>query len=359
MLHAVIMAGGSGTRFWPASRQLKPKQLLKMGAPRSMLQTTFDRLAGLVSSEQVLVATNEQLAEAVVAQLPQLPIEHIIGEPFKRDTAPCIGVAASLVRAADAGGIMIVMPSDHVIEPKAEFHRAVRAGVQLIQEDPDRIVTFGIRPSYPAESFGYIQRGNPLAATPGISAFQVERFREKPDRATAESYLQAGSFYWNSGIFLWRAQTILDALARFEPEIFAAIERIAASIGTPNFQRTFVEHFEPIKGKSIDFAVMERYSNVAVLEAPFGWDDVGSWQAMARLIQPDEHGNAVEGPFLGIESSDMIIRSEANHLVVTIGMSSTIVVHTPDATLVAPKSEEERVREVVKQLMELGYQQYL
>lgn len=324
-----------------------------------MLQTTFDRLAGLVTSEQILVATNEQLAEAVAKQLPQLPLEHVIGEPFKRDTAPCIGVAASLVRAADPNGIMIVMPSDHVIEPKSEFHRAIRAGVALIENDPDKIVTFGIRPSYPAESFGYIQRGNPLPSTPGISAFSVERFREKPDRATAEEYLQAGSFYWNSGIFLWRAQTILDALARFEPEIHAAIERIAASISTPDFQRSFVEHFESIKGKSIDFAVMEKYSNVAVVEAPFSWDDVGSWQAMARLIEPDQYGNAVEGPYLGIESKDMIIRSESDHLIVTIGMSDTIVVNTPDATLVAPKSEEERVREVVKQLMELGYQQYL
>jgi mannose-1-phosphate guanylyltransferase len=359
MLHAVIMAGGSGTRFWPASRQIKPKQLLRMGGSRSMLQTTFDRLVGLVSSEQVLVATNAQLAEAVVAQLPQLPLEHIIGEPFKRDTAPCIGVAASLVRAADADGIMIVMPSDHVIEPKTEFHRAIRAGVKLIQEDPDKIVTFGIRATYPAESFGYIQRGAPCASEPGIAAFAVERFREKPDRATAEAYLQAGSYYWNSGIFLWRAQTILDALARFEPEIYQAIEKIAANIGTPDFQRSFVEHFEAIKGKSIDFAVMERYDNVSVVEAPFSWDDVGSWQAMARLIQPDEHGNAVEGPYLGIESNDMIVRSEPDHLVVTIGMSDTIVVHTPDATLVAPKTEEERVREVVKQLMELGYQQYL
>jgi mannose-1-phosphate guanylyltransferase len=324
-----------------------------------MLQTTFDRLAGLVSSEQVLVATNQQLSEAVVSQLPSLPLEHIIGEPFKRDTAPCIGVAASLVMAADADGIMIVMPSDHVIEPKAEFHRAIRAGVKLIQDDPERIVTFGIRPSYPAESFGYIQRGNPLPSEAGIAAFAVERFREKPDRATAEGYLSAGSFYWNSGIFLWKAKTILDALARFEPEIYEAIQKIAASIGTPHFQRSFVEHFEPIKGKSIDFAVMERYSNVAVVEAPFSWDDVGSWQAIARLITPDAQGNATEGPFLGIESTNMIVRTESDHLVVTIGMNDTIVVHTPDATLVAPKSEEERVREVVKQLAELGMQQYL
>ncbi len=359
MLHAVIMAGGSGTRFWPASRQVKPKQLLKMGGARTMLQTTFDRLQGLVSSEHVLVLTNQQLVDAVTSQLPDLPIEHIIGEPFKRDTAPCIGVAASLVQAADKDGIMVVMPSDHVIEPRSEFHRAIRAGVKLIEQDPSRIVTFGIRPTYPAESFGYIQRGTPLQVEPGIAAFQVERFREKPDRQTAEEYMDAGSFYWNSGIFLWKASTILSALETFEPEMYQHLQNIAKGIGTSRFQSNFVEHFEKIKGKSIDFAVMERHSNVAVLEAPFSWDDVGSWQAIARLIKPDGKGNAVDGPFVAIDSENMIIRSEADHLIVTIGMKETIVVHTTDATLVAPKSEEERVREVVKQLAELGHHQYL
>lgn len=359
MLHAVIMAGGSGTRFWPASRQVKPKQLLKMGGQRTMLQTTFDRLNGLVSSEHVLVLTNQQLAEAVVHQLPDLPLEHVVGEPFKRDTAPCIGVAASLVKAADPDGIMIVMPSDHVIEPRAEFHRAVKAAVQLIESDSKRIVTFGIRPSYPAESFGYIQRSEPIACQPGIAAFGVDRFREKPDRKTAEEYLEAGTFYWNSGIFLWKASTILDALQEFEPEMYSHIEKIASGIGTRDFPAVFRENFEKIKGKSIDFAVMERYPNVSVIETPFSWDDVGSWQAMARLIKPDEFGNAVDGPYLGIDSEQMIIRSEADHLVVTIGMKETIVVHTNDATLVAPKTEEERVREVVKQLAELGHQQYL
>lgn len=359
MLHAVIMAGGSGTRFWPASRQAKPKQLLKIGATRSMLQSTFDRLSGLVSSEHVLVLTNEQLSEAVHNQLPDLPAEHVVGEPAKRDTAPCIGVAASLVYAADPEGVMVVMPSDHVIEPKSEFHRSIRAGHDLIQANPDLIVTFGIRPSYPAESFGYVQRGNPIPVSPGSSAFVVERFREKPDRKTAEQYLQAGSFYWNSGIFMWKAKTILDALAKFEPDMYQHIENIAQGIGTDNFQSNFVEHFQKIKGKSIDFAVMERYEKIAVIEAPFSWDDVGSWQAIARLIKADENGNTSEGAFLGIDSKGMIVRTEDDHLVVTIGMEDTIVVHTPDATLVAPKSEEERVREAVKQLMELGHQQYL
>ncbi len=359
MLHAVIMAGGSGTRFWPASRQMKPKQLLKMGASRSMLQSTFDRLNGLVSSEHVLILTNEQLSDAVTDQLPELPQEHIVGEPFKRDTAPCIGVAASLVYSADPNGVMVVMPSDHVIEPRSEFHRSIKAGYDLIEKNPELIVTFGIRPTYASESFGYIQRGEAIPVSPGSSAFLVDRFREKPDRKTAEEYLAAGSFYWNSGIFMWKASTILTALENFEPEMAAHIKNIAAGIGTTSFQENFRKHFEKIKGKSIDFAVMERYPKIAVVEAPFSWDDVGSWQAIARLIKPDGNGNAVDGPYLPIDSSGMIVRTDSEHLVVTIGMHDTIVVHTPDATLVAPKSEEERVREVVKQLTELGHRQYL
>ena len=324
-----------------------------------MLQTTFDRLQGLVSSQQVLVATNSQLVESVTKQLPDLPIEHIIGEPFKRDTAPCIGVAASLVMAADREGVMAVMPSDHVIEPRGEFHRAIQAGVKLIEQDPERIVTFGIRPTYPAESFGYIQRGDGIEVGAGISAFGVERFREKPSREKAQEYLDAGTFYWNAGIFLWKARTILEAIREYEPQMYEHLQAISKAIGTPDFQRVFFEHFEQIKGKSIDFAVMERHPKVAVIEAPFHWDDVGSWQAISRLIATDAQGNAVEGPYLGIDSKNMIIRSESNHLVVTIGMEETIVVHTKDATLVAPKREEERVREVVKQLQELGLSEYL
>lgn len=324
-----------------------------------MLQTTFDRLSGLVSSQHVLVATNAQLVDAVVSQLPDLPIEHIIGEPVKRDTAPCIGVAASLIQAADKDGIMIVMPSDHVIEPRSEFHRAIQAGVQLIEQDPERIVTFGIRPTYPAESFGYIERGSVLEGAPGVAAFEVQRFREKPKMELAEEFFKAGTFYWNSGIFLWSAKTVLGALKAYEPEMFEQIEKIAQAIGKPNFQSNFVEHFEAIRGKSIDYAVMEKHPKVAVIEAPFQWDDVGSWQAMSRLLKPDSHGNAVEGPFLGIDSQNLIVRTDPDHLVVTIGMKDVIVVHTKDATLVAPKHQEERVREVVKQLQELGLREYL
>jgi mannose-1-phosphate guanylyltransferase len=268
-------------------------------------------------------------------------------------------VAASLIQAADKDGIMIVMPSDHVIEPRSEFHRAIQAGVRLIDQDPELIVTFGIRPTYPAESFGYIERGSVLEGAPGVAAFEVQKFREKPKMELAEEFFKAGTFYWNSGIFLWSAKTVLGALKAYEPEMFEHIEKIAQAIGKPNFQSNFVEHFEAIRGKSIDYAVMEKHPKVAVIEAPFQWDDVGSWQAMSRLLKPDSHGNAVEGPFLGIDSQNLIVRTDPDHLVVTIGMKDVIVVHTKDATLVAPKHQEERVREVVKQLQELGLREYL
>ncbi len=324
-----------------------------------MLQATFERLDQLVSPEHVLILTNQALSETVASQIPRLPREHIIGEPCKRDTAPCIAVAASLIAAVDPNGSMIVMPSDHVIEPREEFHRTVQAGLALVEEDPTRIVTFGIKPNYPAESFGYIQRGQSIPSTLNTSAYQVDCFREKPNRETAQEYVNSGKFYWNSGIFLWKASTILKAIEENEPEMFAHIQEIASSIGKMDFTNKFEGEYCKIKGKSIDFAVMEHYKNVVVVETTFRWDDVGSWQAMARLVAPDEKGNAVQGSYVPIDSSGMIVRSDKDHLVVTIGTKDMIVVHTQDATLVAPKSEEERVREVVQQLTELGHLRYL
>lgn len=359
MLHAVIMAGGSGTRFWPASRVNNPKQMLHLIGESTMLQSTFERLNGLVSSQHTLVMTNKNLVDAVCAQLPEIPPEHIVGEPSKRDTAACIALAASMIVRADPNGIMLVLPADHVINTVGQFHDCMRSGMQLIEQQPDRIVTFGVRPTYAAESFGYIQRGEPLPNCRVAGAYRVASFREKPNRQTAEQYLQSGLYYWNSGIFMWRASTILEALRRFEPDMMRHIDTISNAMGTPGFKVTLQREFEQIHGRSIDYAVMERYSEVAVIEATFRWDDVGSWQAIGRLTQPDEQGNCVRGDYLPIQSQRMIIYGTKGHLLVTIGMQDTIVVHTQNATLVAPKSEEERVREVVKQLESRNWHDYL
>jgi mannose-1-phosphate guanylyltransferase len=359
VLHAVIMAGGSGTRFWPASRIGFPKQLLHLVGDNTMLQATFERLQGLVSPEHTLVMTNQHLVEPVRQQLPLIPPEQIVGEPMKRDTAACIALAASLIVHADPEAIMLVLPADHIISTDQQFHDCMLAGVRLIEQAPNQIVTFGIRPNYPAESFGYVQRGEGLSGSKVAGAYRVESFREKPNRQIAEQYLQAGTYYWNSGIFMWRASTILNALRTFEPEMMKHIDAIAKSMGSPSFPATLQREFGAIDGRSIDYAVMERYKDVAVIEATFRWDDVGSWQAIGRLTQPDEQGNCVRGKYLPIQSQRMIVYGTQEHLVVTIGMQDTIVVHTENATLVAPKHEEERVREVVKQLQTRTWNEFL
>ena len=354
MLHAVIMAGGSGTRFWPLSRALRPKQLLDFAGGRTMIQATVDRFGDLVGTDRTWIVTNRILTEIIAEQLPQLSPQKIVGEPCKRDTAAAIGLAAMLVLKEDPEATMVVCPSDHLIEPAAAFQTAIRQAAQLVDQEPSRLVTFGIKPTYAAESFGYIERGQPVA-----NAFEVLRFREKPAKTIAEEYLAAGNFYWNSGIFVWKAKTILAALLRYEPEMHARLQTIGAASGRPEFAATIDREFTAIRGKSIDFAVMEHYRPVIMIEAPFRWDDVGSWQALARARGHDAEGNTFVGKHIGIRTRDSIVRTSDEHLVVTLGVDGLIVVHTPDATLVASKNEEEAIREVVKALEERGWREYL
>jgi mannose-1-phosphate guanylyltransferase len=355
MLHAIIMAGGTGTRFWPASTKDTPKQLLPLAGERTMIRQTADRLAGLFAPERQLVVTNTRLVDAVRAELPELPAASIVGEPCKRDTAPCIGLAALLVSRDDPEATMVVMPADHVISPDAMFQAAIQQAAALVDEQPRRIVTFGIKPTYPAEIFGYIHRGDEL----GSGAYTVKQFREKPDAATAEEYLASGDYYWNSGIFVWRASTILDALRQRQPEMLTHLETIVAAWGTPEQDAVFEREFTVIKGISIDYAVMEHATDVAVIEAPYEWDDVGGWQSLARLLGTDEHGNTIVGKHLGMNTKGTIVRTSGEHLVVTLGLEDMIVVHTPHATLVANKNNEEQIRAVVKELQARGWAEYL
>lgn len=365
MLHAIIMAGGSGTRFWPESRDLRPKQLLRFVGERSMIQATVDRLKGLVPPDRMLIATNAKLTAAIGEQLPELPADALLGEPCKRDTAPCIGLAALLVSRHDPQATMAVMPSDHVIGPDESFQQAIEFAAALVDESPTRIVTFGIRPTYPAEIFGYIERGERLSTGAAkkhgavAPAFQVRQFREKPKAEVARAYVDSGNFYWNAGIFVWRAATILDALREHQPEMFQRLQRIAESFGKPDYQSVLEREFAAVRGVSIDYAVMEHATDVAVIEAPYRWDDVGSWQALARLHGTDENGNTIIGKHLAVNTSGTIVRGPADHLIVTLGLKDCVVVHTPDATLVANKHDEESIRQVVKLLRERGWSEFL
>ena len=356
MLHAVIMAGGGGTRFWPLSRTARPKQLLDLTGGRTMIQATVDRLGDLAAAERTWIITNRSLVEPIAEQLPQVRRERIIGEPCKRDTAPAIGLGALLVMKDDPDATMVVMPADHLIEPAAAFQAAIRQAVEIVEGDNLALVTFGIKPTYPAESFGYIEREELKAAA---GTYHVKRFHEKPAKSVAQAYCASGNFFWNSGIFVWKARTILDAIGYFEPAIHERLAMIGAAVGKPNFTAVCDREFTAIRGKSIDFAVMEHYQPVVAIEAPFAWDDVGSWQALARSLGTDSDGNTVVGKHLGIRTSGSIIRTSSDHLVVTLGVSDTIVVHTPDATLVADKHQEEAIREVVKALEEWKWREHL
>ncbi|MCA9231226.1 MAG: mannose-1-phosphate guanylyltransferase [Planctomycetales bacterium] len=356
MLHAIIMAGGAGTRFWPASRADTPKQMLPLVGDKTMIRQTVDRLAGLVGPEQTLVVTNERLVDAIVKQLPELPTASIVGEPCKRDTAPCIGLAALLVCRDDPEATMAVMPADHVIQATDRFQAALRQAAAMIEREPEQIVTFGIRPSYAAEIFGYIQRGDALEDK---ASYRVKQFREKPDAATAGEYLASGDYYWNSGIFVWRAKTILDALAERQPETLARLKSIVDDWGSDRQHEVFTREFTAIEGISIDYAVMEHATNVAVIEAPFDWDDLGGWQSLTRLLGTDDDKNTIVGKHLGLKTKGTIVRTDDQHLVVTLGLEDMIVVHTPDATLVANKRDEESIRRIVKEIEAKGWKDYL
>jgi mannose-1-phosphate guanylyltransferase len=357
------MAGGVGTRFWPESRGNRPKQLLPLLDSKTMIETAVERLAELVPPERLLVATTERLVQPIRQVLPHLRPEAILIEPFKRDTAPCIGLAALQLLAIDPQAVMVVAPSDHVIQPKEEFQRAVRAAAALVEEDPSALVTFGIPPSYPAQTFGYIQRGEPVEKDylAGLSCFRVKQFCEKPSREVAQSYVQSGSFYWNAGIFVWRAQTIWEALARYAPDVYQHLENIRQALGTSEWPQVLRSEFAAIRPISIDYAVMQNYPNTLVIEAPFKWDDLGNWRALERLYGQDLDGNILLAErHLCINARGNIVRaSDPRHLIVLVGVEDLVVVCTPDATLVARKEDEEALRRVVPQLADLGWTEYL
>eukprot|EP00913_Durusdinium_trenchii_P028493 g26721.t1 len=291
-------------------------------------------------------------------QLPALDAENVLVEPCGRNTAPCIGLAAIRLLHDDPDATMLVMPADHVIQPADVFRRAAESAAAFLESHADSFVLFGVPPTYPATGFGYIERGETVPSAEGFS--KVNSFREKPDLETAGQYVEAGTFLWNCGIFVWRADAVLKALEQFEPEIHTRLLRMAASIGGDRWSDVLADEFPEMKKISIDYAVLERASDVVVVEAPFGWDDVGSWESLPRLLGADDAGNTVDGLHAGLKTSGCIIRStDETHLIATHGIENLIVVHTPDATIVARKADENAIREIVEQLEKDGHGRFL
>lgn len=364
MIYAIIMAGGSGTRLWPESRKNFPKQLMTFLGNRSFLQSTVDRLRPLVPPGQIGVVTGERLRDHIAEQLPELPTGSILVEPCARNTSGCIALAAIWCLAQDPEAVMVLLPSDHVIQPKEAFQDTIAQAAEIVRENPEKLITLGITPTCPAETFGYIERGE---KGPGNS-LTVRRFREKPDAKTAAEYLESGNFYWNAGIFIWRASTILENLRKYAPGVWEPVEKILKSVDHSDFENVLKSEFPEIENISIDYAVMEKAAvdgNVLVLPAPFEWDDVGSWRAFERHFPHDESGNTLalaEGTpeAVLVETRDCTIRStDPSKKVVCYGVKDLAVIVTPEVVMVFDRNREESVREVVRKLKEMNSEELL
>lgn len=370
MQYGVIMAGGAGTRLWPFSRSSRPKQLLNVVRGKSLLQLSYERLRGVLPDERIYVCTGEAHRDLVLENLPTLPKENLLGEPEGRDTANAIGFSAAVLHKRDPDAVCAVVTADHVIEPQDQFLSSLRTAFTVAEQQPLSLVTFGILPTHGHTGLGYVQRGETLrlrnhAGTPG--AFRVQAFKEKPDKATADRYVESGRYYWNSGMFVWRCDTVLGEIAQHIPDSHKGLMRIAEAWDTPRATPILNEVYPTLPKISIDYGVMEPASqgkgkaSVAVVEMPVQWLDVGSWPALAETLPTDDHNNAHEAKtHIFLDSDDNIVVSDdPEHLMALVGVSDMIVVHTRSTTMVCPKNEAQRVKDLAGKVKERFGEKYL
>lgn len=357
MRYAVIMAGGAGTRLWPMSRTGKPKQLLKFmagetsGAPmRSLLSLAAARLRGLVEPQAIYICTGASYAQAVLEDLPFLPAAQLLGEPMGRDTANAVGFSAAVLAKRDPEAAMAILTADHVIEPIEVFQAALRKGFETVEKHPEYLVTFGITPTWAANCYGYVQRGEELKDLPGV--YRVQAFKEKPDAATAAKYIEAGTYAWNSGMFIWKARTVLEQLKLQLPVSYAGLMKIAEAWDTPRQNEVLNAVYPTLPKISIDFAVMEKAPHVATVAMPVKWLDVGSWPSFGETLAADAEGHRNAGTrVVHVGSKNVLAVSEvAGHLVATINCHDLIIVHTARATLVCPAGDAEKIKALVAEV---------
>lgn len=358
-VHAVILAGGRGERFWPKSRAARPKQLQALTGGLTMIEETLARVEPLAPPPRQWIVTSAELAGAVASVVGRGP--RVVGEPMGRNTAPAIAMAASEIARGDPEAVMMVLPSDHHIGDVAAFRRVLAAAAGLAGQG--RLVTIGIRPERPETGYGYIERGRPLD---GEGCFGVKSFREKPDQETAEGFVRSGSFYWNGGIFVWAVSAFMESLRAHMPGLHRATVEWQGRGGLGAGPQAFREYFEPLEKISIDYGVMEKAARagteqcrgVAVVEGDFGWDDLGSWEAAARYYPGDARGNRISGKALALDSSDNIVVSDQG-LVALLGVEGLIVVRSGDALLVCRRDRAQEVRRVVEELGRAGEKEFL
>lgn len=354
MRHALIMAGGAGTRLWPLSRRERPKQFLRLFGGKSLLRLAFERVAGLMDAANTWVITSQGYLDQVADELPELPPANFIGEPVGRDTANAIGLATHLIAARDRDATMAVFTADHLITPLDRFHAALRSGLDAAESHPGSLVTFGIRPTEPHTGYGYIEAGEPVS--PGVH--RAAAFHEKPSQALAAKYVASGRHFWNSGMFAWRAGASIAALERHLPQNARALAAIAADWHTP--RRASAEAaFARLPRVSIDYAVMEKADAVLVVPMDVDWRDVGSWTALTAAHPCDDRGNTVLADrALLTDCAGNVVVSDGEHLVALLGVRDLVVVHSADATLICHKTQAERLKELVAERQARFGEQY-
>lgn len=358
--YSVIMAGGGGTRFWPLSRKAIPKQFLNLTGNDIMVNETIDRITGNVPKENIFIVTNEAHKEMIERETQgRLDAAHILGEPAARNTTACIGYAAMEIVRKYEDGIMCILPADHYIKNKTAYEEVMEAAI-LTAERTDKLITVGIAPDFPSTGYGYIK----YHKTKNQIAYQVEEFVEKPDVDTARAYLKAGGYLWNSGMFIWKASTILKQIKELLPDVYGCLEEIGDAMGTEKEDEVLHKVYPVIPKISIDYGIMERSSGVLVLPGDFGWSDVGSWDALEALYPKDDKGNVTYGEQMLIDTRNCICygskdKNQKHKMIAAIGVEDLIMVQTEDAVLVCPKSRAQDVKSIVDKLQETGKEEFL
>ena len=349
--YAVIMAGGGGTRLWPLSRKTQPKQMLRLIDERSLFQIAVHRLAGIFPPERILVITVADQAAELRGQTPEIPAENFLLEPMPRGTASVIGLAGIFLKERDPQAVMAVLTSDHFIGNEDKFKRLLSAGLQVALDG--YLVTLGIEPTSPATGYGYIQKGDSIGTYDGLSAYHALRFKEKPDESQAIAMLASGDHAWNSGMFVWQVSQIMKEFDRQMPDLAARLEKISRAWSTPDRQVVLDREWLAIKAETIDFGIMEGARKVAIIPAEgLNWSDVGSWDSLFEVLNPDQDGNIViHGQHVNLDTSDSLIYSNQDQrLIVTIGVENLVVVDTGDVLLICSKKQAQKVRQIVNQL---------
>lgn len=345
-LVVVIMAGGAGTRFWPLSTEARPKQFLALTGERTLLQMSFDRVKDLVEPDRVFVLTSAHYTDLVARQLPELPAENIVGEPCRRDTAAAVALAALLVESRHPGKTMVVLTADHVIEPVEEFHRAL---LEAASNCGDRVLyTLGIRPTYPATQFGYLEMDKAVKGGE-LEHFSLRRFKEKPDLKTAESFLENGTYYWNSGMFVWRTSDILAEFQEHLPAHLKTLEPVIKDIGKDPFAQAFAQ----LQAVSVDFAILEKARRIQAVIPKIDWDDVGGWLAAAKYLESDQSRNSTKGRVACSESAgNTVFLEDSQEEILLLGVSDLVVVRSEGRTLVAHKDQLDLLKASLARLEE-------